>query len=90
MPDTNSCVIIISTDWDFMEEKQIKSLTKCVIDAAGLKELDVKTEMYVRTYCQGTVDLSCDLIMGAFQVTPEELAAVFEDCLPVSLQKYLL
>ncbi len=46
--------------------------------------------MYVRTYCQGTVDLSCDWILGAFQVTPEELAAVFEDCLPLPLHKYLL
>ena len=73
-----------------MKQLHIESLTKCVLDASGLKELNVKTEMYVRTYCQGTVDLSCDWIMGAFQVTPEELAAVFEDCLPVPLHKYLL
>ena len=73
-----------------MKNLHIELLTKCVLDASGMKELDVKTEMYVRTYCQGTVDLGCDWIMGAFQVTPEELAAVFEDCLPVPLQKYLL
>ena len=73
-----------------MKQLHIESLTKCVLDASGRTELDVKTEMYVRTYCQGTVDLSCDWIMGAFQVTPEELAAVFEDCLPLPLQKYLL
>ena len=73
-----------------MKQLHIETLTKCVLDASGLKELDVKTEMYVRTYCQGTVDLSCDWIMGAYQVTPEELAAVFEDCMPVPLQKILL
>ena len=73
-----------------MKQLHIEALTKCVLDASGLKELDVKTEMYVRTYCQGTVDLSCDWIMGTFQVTPEELASVFEDCLPVPLHKYLL
>lgn len=73
-----------------MKQLHIEGLTRCVLDATGLKELDVKTEMYVRTYCQGTVDLGCDWIMGAFPVTPEELAAVFEDCLPVPLQKYLL
>ena len=73
-----------------MKKLHIESLTKCVLDASGLKELDVRTEMYVRTYCQGTVDLSCDWIMGKFQVTPEELAAVFEDCLPLPLHKYLL
>lgn len=73
-----------------MKQLHIKSLTKCVLDAAGWKELDIKTEMCIRTYCQGTVDLSCDWIMGAFQVTHEELAAVFEECMPVPLQKYLL
>ena len=73
-----------------MKRLHIEGLTRCVLDAAGLKELDIRTEMYIRTYCQGTVDLSCDWILGAFLVTPEELAAVFEDCLPVPLQKYLL
>ena len=73
-----------------MKQLHIESLTKCVLDASGLKELDIKTEMYVRTYCQGTVDLSCDWIMGAYPVTPEELAVVFENCLPIPLHKYLL
>lgn len=74
----------------YMKQLHFKSMIKCVLDASGLEELDVKTEMYVRTYCQGTVDLSCDWIMGKYQVTPEELALVFEDCLPQPLRKYLL
>ena len=73
-----------------MKQLHIESLTQCVLDATGLKELDIKTEMYVRTYCQGTVDLSCDWILGKFPVTPEDLASVFEDCLPVPLHQYLL
>ena len=73
-----------------MKQLHIETLTKCVLDASGLKELDVKTDMYIRTYCRGTVELGCDWIMGAFQVSHKELAAVFEDCLPVPLQKYLL
>ena len=73
-----------------MKQLHIESLRKCVLDASDLKELDVKTEMYVRACCQETVDLSCDWIMGAYQLTPEELASVFEDCLPLPLQKYLL
>ena len=74
----------------YMKRLHSEYMRKCVLDAAGLKELDIKTEMYVQTYCQGTVDLSCDWIMGEYQVTPEELAKVFEDCLPVPLHKYLL
>ena len=73
-----------------MKQLHIEIVTKCVLDASGMKELDVKTEMYVRTYCQGTVDLSCDWILGAFPVPPEELAAVFEDCLPIPLRQFLL
>ena len=30
-----------------MKQLHIESLTKCVLDASGLKELDVKTEMYI-------------------------------------------
>ena len=72
-----------------MKQIHIECLTKCVLDASGLKELDIKTKMYVQAYCQGTVDMSCDWIMGTFPVTPEELATVYEDCLPVPLHKYL-
>lgn len=74
----------------YMKELHFDSLSKCVLDVSGETELDVKTEMYVRTYCQGTVDLICDWIMGTYQVTPEELAEVLENCLPVPLHKYLL
>ncbi|MBR1741074.1 MAG: TetR/AcrR family transcriptional regulator C-terminal domain-containing protein, partial [Lachnospiraceae bacterium] len=74
----------------YMKYVHFESLRNCVLDASGMKELDIKTEMYVRTYCQGTTDLTCDWIMGVYNVTPEELAEVFEYCLPVPLHKYLL
>ena len=73
-----------------MKQIHYDSLRKCVLAASGMQELDVKTEMYVRTYCQGTVDLICDWIMGAYDVGPEELAEVFENCLPRPLHQYLL
>lgn len=73
-----------------MKKIHFESLKKCVLNASGMKELDVKTEMYVRTYCQGTVDLICDWIMGAYDVPPEALAEVFENCLPIPLRQYLL
>ena len=74
----------------YMKQRHFETLRKCVLDASGEKELDVKTEMYVRTYCQGTVDLICDWIMGVYDVGPEELAEVFENCLPQPLHQYLL
>ena len=73
-----------------MKQIHFDSLRKCVLDASGEKELDVMTEMYVRTYCQGTVDLICDWIIGAYDVGPEVLAEVFEECLPQPLRKILL
>ena len=74
----------------YMKECHFDSLRKCVLDASGQEKLDVETEMYVRTYCQGTVDLICDWVMGKYDVSPEVLAEVFENCLPIPLHKYLL
>ena len=74
----------------YMKQSHFDSLKKSVLDASGEQKLDIKTEMYVRTYCQGTVDLICDWIMGVYDVRPEELAEVFENCLPVPLHRYLL
>ena len=73
----------------YMKQLHFESLSKCVRVSSGMKELDVKTEMYVRTYCQGTVELTCDWIMGAYDVSPEELAEVYENCLPQPLHQYL-
>ena len=73
-----------------MKIVHFESLKKCVLDASGMKELDVKTEMYVRCYCQGTVDLICDWIMGMYDVSPDELAEVFEKTLPEPLHEYLM
>lgn len=74
----------------YMKKIHFDSLRQCFLDASGMKELDIKTEMYIREYCQGTTDLTCDWIMGIYDVTPEELAEVYENSLPVPLHQYLL
>lgn len=73
-----------------MKSIHFESLEKCVLEASGMKELDTMTEMYVRLYCQGTVDLICDWIMGVYDASPAVLAEVFEKSLPEPLHKYLL
>ena len=74
----------------YMKQRHFENLWKCVLAASEGKDLDVKTEIYVRTYCQGTADLICDWIMGVYDISPEELAEVFEKCLPQPLHQYLL
>ena len=58
--------------------------------AAGTDKLDEKTSMFIHLYCHGTVDLTCDWVLGKYQATPEELAEVFEKSLPEPLRKYLI
>ena len=82
--------LLFNEQRDYLKECHFDSLRKCVLDASGQEKLDVETEMYVRTYCQGTVDLICDWVMGKYDVSPEVLAEVFENCLPIPLHKYLL
>lgn len=50
---------------------------------------DEKTDMYIRLYCQGTVALTCDWILGRYRATPAELAEIYENALPEPLKRYL-
>lgn len=67
-----------------------EGLKNMILRAADMSEYDYHLELCVKTYCHGVVDLSCDWIMGQYDVTPEELTQVFEDSLPGVLSKYLL
>lgn len=57
--------------------------------AAGCQTPDEMTAMYIRVYCCGTVQLTCEWILGQYAASPEELAQVYEDTLPEPLQRYL-
>ncbi len=72
-----------------MQTIHFESLKRWILGEFGKEELDIKTEMYLRIYCQGAVDLACDWILGKYDVTPEEMAEVYVNCMPVPLQKYL-
>lgn len=72
----------------YMSEINYNSL-KNIIIKRGNNALDEKTDMYIRLYCQGAVALTCDRILGKYNVSPEELAEIYENSLPEPLRKYL-
>lgn len=55
----------------------------------GFSFPDSKTEIYLHAYCVSTVVLSCEWVLGHYQVSVEELAEVFEHTLPPPLKPYL-
>lgn len=73
-----------------MTEINYNALKKYILKANGKSELDRKAEMYIRIYCLGTVNLTCEWLLGKFQASPEELAEVYEHSLPTPLHPYLL
>ena len=74
----------------YMTEINCDALKKHILEVAGKKELDTVTEMYIRLYCMGTVDLTCEWILGKIEATPEELIEVYKNSLPLPLHQYLL
>ena len=73
-----------------MSEINTRELGKYLRKRTGKDHLDQNTEMYVRMYCLGTVCLTCEWILGRYEATPEELAEIFENSLPLPLRPLLL
>ena len=73
-----------------MTEINYRALRQHILESTGEGELEEKTDMYVRIYCLGTVSLTCEWILGRYQASPEELAEVFEQSLPVPLRSCLM
>lgn len=55
----------------------------------GLGQLDERSSMYLRIYCLGTVNLTCEWILGKYGVSPQELAEIYENSLPEPLKRLL-
>lgn len=60
-----------------------------ILKAAPKNNLGVMTEMYIREYCYGTVYLTCEWILGKYNVSVDELTQVYVNSLPEPLKKYL-
>lgn len=73
-----------------MTEINYNALKEQVMKSDKISALDEKTDMYVRLYCQGTVALTCDWILGRYKASPAELAEIYENSLPEPLKQYLL
>lgn len=74
----------------YMTEINCNALRNHIFAVSDKKELDPMTEMYIRIYCLGTVNLTCEWILGRHNVSPEELAEVYENSLPMPLRCNLL
>lgn len=72
----------------YMQEAHYQGL-KDIAAASGEAPADALTEHYLRVYVLGSAQFTCEWILGKVEVTAEELAAIFEQTLPVPLQRYL-
>ena len=74
----------------YMADINFGMLKKQILKVGGKSALDGKEEMYVRIYCLGTVALTCEWILGSHEASPEEIAEIYENSLPMPLRQYLL
>lgn len=87
-------LLLHTSGFDAFERNMVRihyeGLKNMILRAADAGAYDLHLEMCVKTYCHGVVDLSCDWILGQYDVTPEALTKVFEDALPNILSVYLV
>lgn len=74
----------------YMTEANFEELKRYILRNSGCKKLDKKTEMYARMYCMGTVCLTSEWILGKYEATPQEMAEIYMDTLPLPLRPYLI
>ncbi len=74
----------------YMTEINCSALKNQILAAGKKESLTPQEELYVRIYCLGTVSLTCEWILGKHEAAPNEIAAIYENSLPIPLQKYLL
>ena len=73
----------------YMQEVHFQRVKDILEKASGGRGPDALTEMLIRQYVLGTAQFTCEWILGKWEASPEELAAVYEQTLPAPLQEYL-
>ena len=74
----------------YMTEISCDAVKKYILVSGGQEKLTRQEELYVRTYCLGTVSLTCEWILGMHDAKPEEISDIYVNSLPVQLHRYLL
>lgn len=74
----------------YMTEINFNALKKHILKSIEKEKLSEEIELYIRIYCMGTVNITCEWILGKFTSTPDELAKLYENSLPMPLRAYLL
>ena len=73
----------------YFADANIGHITDCVLKNSSMKELSHDLEVYVRLYVFGTVQITCQWLLGEFDSTADHLAELFEKAVPEPLKKYL-
>ncbi len=66
------------------------SVLKAYLEKIIGNPLDEQLEMYIRLYVTGCVYLTCEWVLGKYTCTPEELARIYENSIPMPLREYLV
>lgn len=74
----------------YMTQIHCEEASAYIKKSAGVNSLDAKMAMYIRLYCLGTVCLYAEWILGKMEATPEELAEVCENSLPLPMRPLML
>ena len=73
----------------YMQEANYRCLVDIVQKAEQEHTIDKMTEMCIRLYILGTVQLTSEWILGKLDATAEELGNVYEQTFPELLRKYM-
>ena len=67
----------------------IKALSDYIKRTQNWEELPVDIEAWIKIYCYGIVQLSCDWLIDKMPIPLEEFVKLLEKALPEPLKKYL-
>ena len=73
-----------------MTEINFDLLKRHFLSASGKDALSPSDELYLRIYCLGTVCLTCEWLLDKYDASPEQIAEVYENSLPLPLRKHLM